>query len=65
MRKYRGVIKKKITIRKPPKMEESVNDKEQMNSFEMEYEKFITELKAKKNEKTTQEENPKLLQPNG
>ena len=65
MRKYRGVIRKKVTIRKPPKTEESVNVKEQMDSFEMEYEKFIAELKAKKNEKTTQEENPKILQPNG
>lgn len=64
MRKYRGVIRKKVINRKPPKTEESVNVKEQMDSFELEYQKFIEELKAKKNEKKTQEDNPQILQSN-
>lgn len=69
MRKYRGFIKKKKPIiRKPvlpkkPDTEENVQA--QMDSFELEYQKFIEELKAKKNEKTTQEEDLQLLQSNG
>lgn len=62
MRKYRGKQIKKVIIRRLPKTEESV--KEQMDSFELEYQKFIEELKAKKNEKKTQEDNPQILQSN-
>lgn len=69
MRKYRGFIRKKNhIIRKPvlpkkPDTEENVQA--QMDSFELEYQKFIEELKAKKNEKTTQGEDSQLLQSNG
>lgn len=60
MRKYRGKHIKKVIIRRLP------NDdvKKQMDSFELEYQKFIEELKAKKNEKKTQEDNPQILQSN-
>lgn len=60
MRKYRGKNIKKVIIRRLP------NDdvKKQMDSFELEYQKFIEELKAKKNEKKTQEDNPQILQSN-
>lgn len=64
MRKYRGKKIKKVIIRRLSKTEESVNVKEQMDSFELEYQKFIEELKAKKNEKKTQEDNPQILQSN-
>lgn len=70
MRKYRGFIKKKkpiirkpVVLPKKPVTEENVQS--QMDSFELEYQKFIEELKAKKNEKTTQEEDSQLLQSNG
>jgi hypothetical protein len=69
MRKYRGFIRKnKPIIRKPvlpkkPDTEENIQA--QMDSFELEYQKFIEELKAKKNEKTTQGEDSQLLQSNG
>jgi len=67
MRKYRGKIRKKTIINKSvlPKKEEIPDVKEQMDSFELEYQKFIEELKAKKNEKTSKEENTQLLQSNG
>lgn len=68
MRKYRGFIrKKKPIIRKPvlPKKPDTEEVQAQMDSFELEYQKFIEELKAKKNEKTTQGEDSQLLQPNG
>lgn len=70
MRKYRGFIRKKkpiirkpVVIHKKPDKEENVQA--QMDSFELEYQKFIEELKAKKNEKTTQGEDSQLLQSNG
>lgn len=70
MRKYRGFIKKKkpiirkpVVLPKKPDIEENVQA--QMDSFELEYQKFIEELKAKKNEKTTQGEDSQLLQSNG
>lgn len=70
MRKYRGFIrKKKPIIRKPvvipKKSDTEENVQAQMDSFELEYQKFIEELKAKKNEKTTQGEDSQLLQSNG
>lgn len=70
MRKYRGFIrKKKPIIRKPvvipKKPDKEENVQAQMDSFELEYQKFIEELKAKKNEKTTQGEDSQLLQSNG
>ena len=70
MRKYRGFIKKKkpiirkpVVLPKKPDTEENVQA--QMDSFELEYQKFIEELKAKNNEKTTQGEDSQLLQSNG
>lgn len=66
MRKFRK-FRKKVIIYKSvlPKKEETPNVKEHMDSFEIEYQKFIEELKAKKNEKASKEENPQLLQSNG
>lgn len=70
MIKYRGFIKKKkpiirkpVVLPKKPDTEENVQA--QTDSFELEYQKFIEELKAKKNEKTTQGEDSQLLQSNG
>ena len=68
MRKYRGMLRKKIVLkpvlRKP--VENPVNEqaKEQMESFEAEYQKFIEQLKAKKNEKTPESEDSQLSQSN-
>ena len=60
MRKYRGKNIKKVIIHRLPKDDV----KKQIDSFELEYQKFIEELKAKKNEKKTQEDKPQILQSN-
>ena len=67
MRKYRGFIKKKKPIIRKPVLPKKPDTEvqAQMDSFELEYQKFIEELKAKKNEKTTQGEDSQLLQSNG
>ena len=57
------IIRKPVVLPKKPDTEENVQA--QMDSFELEYQKFIEELKAKKNEKTTQGEDSQLLQSNG